>query len=45
VNIGKFVGPVAFANTYALTGDYRLAFLSLVPPSVAILWSLRPPRP
>ena len=45
VNIGKFIGPVAFANTYALTGDYRLAFLSLVPPSLAILWSLRRPRP
>lgn len=44
VNIGKFIGPLVFANVYAVTRDYRLAFLSLAPPALAILWSLRRPR-
>lgn len=32
-NLGKFVGPVVFANIYALTGSYGWAFASLAVPS------------
>lgn len=44
VNLGKFVGPVMFANAYALTRDYRIAFLTLALPSLAILFYLRQGR-
>ena len=34
VNAGKFLGPVAFANIYALTQSYGLSFASMVVPAV-----------
>lgn len=32
-NVGKFVGPILFANVYALTRDYGTAFASLLLPA------------
>jgi MFS family permease len=37
VNIGKFVGPIVFANVYLATGSYPTAFASLAIPAAAAL--------
>ena len=37
VNIGKFVGPILFANVYVATESYPTAFGSLVVPAAAAL--------
>ena len=34
VNAGKFLGPLAAANTYALTSSYGLSFASMVVPAI-----------
>jgi cyanate permease len=39
-NVGKFVGPILFANLYALTRDYGIAFAALVLPSLVTLYCL-----
>ncbi len=39
-NVGKFIGPIVFANVYALTRDYALAFTSLVIPGAVSLYCL-----
>jgi hypothetical protein len=39
-NVGKFTGPIAFANIYALTHDYGWAFASLALPSAVALYCL-----
>ena len=39
-NVGKFIGPIVFANVYALTRDYALAFASLVIPAAVALYCL-----
>lgn len=39
-NVGKFTGPIIFANIYALTRDYGIAFASLVVPSAVALYCL-----
>lgn len=39
-NVGKFIGPIVFANVYALTRDYALAFASLVIPGAVSLYCL-----
>jgi MFS family permease len=39
-NIGKFVGPIAFANVYLATRSYAIAFASLAVPAVAALYLL-----
>ncbi|MBI4194095.1 MAG: MFS transporter [Betaproteobacteria bacterium] len=40
VNIGKMLGPIAFANAYLLGGSYALAFGLLAVPAAAGLWCL-----
>jgi MFS transporter, NNP family, nitrate/nitrite transporter len=37
VNIGKFIGPIVFANVYLTSGSYPTAFASLVMPAAAAL--------
>ncbi|MDP2398524.1 MAG: MFS transporter [Burkholderiales bacterium] len=39
-NVGKFLGPIVFANVYALTRDYALAFASLIVPAAVSLYCL-----
>lgn len=39
-NVGKFIGPIIFANVYALTRSYGLAFVSLVVPAAVALYCL-----
>lgn len=39
-NVGKFIGPIVFANVYALTRDYGTAFASLVAPAAVALYCL-----
>ena len=40
VNLGKFMGPIAFAATYALTHRYGAAFASVAIPAVVALGCL-----
>lgn len=39
-NVGKFSGPILFANLYALTRDYGIAFAALALPSAVTLYCL-----
>jgi predicted MFS family arabinose efflux permease len=39
-NVGKFIGPIVFANVYALTRSYGIAFASLVVPATIALYCL-----
>lgn len=39
-NVGKFAGPIVFANVYVLTHSYRLAFAALVVPAAVALYCL-----
>lgn len=39
-NVGKFAGPIVFANIYVLTHSYSIAFASLVVPAGAALYCL-----
>lgn len=39
-NVGKFIGPIVFANIYALTRSYGIAFASLVVPAAIALYCL-----
>ncbi len=39
-NVGKFIGPIIFANVYVLTRSYGIAFASLVVPAAAALYCL-----
>lgn len=43
-NVGKFIGPIIFANVYALTRDYGIAFASLVVPAAVALYCLHAAR-
>jgi len=47
-NVGKFIGPIIFANIYALTRSYSIAFALLVVPAAVALYCLysarQPPR-
>lgn len=43
-NVGKFIGPIIFANVYALTRDYGIAFASLVVPAAVALYCLHVAR-
>jgi len=47
VNGGKFLGPVVFANVYALTHSYSISFASLAVPALFALYCLAatPGRP
>ena len=40
VNAGKFLGPVVFANVYALTASYGLSFASMVVPAIFGIYCL-----
>ena len=40
VNAGKFLGPVVFANVYALTASYGLSFASMVVPAMFGIYCL-----
>ena len=40
VNGGKFLGPVVFANVYALTHSYSISFASLAVPAMFALYCL-----
>jgi len=42
VNGGKFLGPVVFANVYALTHSYSISFASLALPAIFALYWLAP---
>lgn len=37
INLGKFIGPIAFANVYALSRSYAFAFASVAVPALAAL--------
>jgi predicted MFS family arabinose efflux permease len=39
-NVGKFIGPIVFANVYVLTRSYGVAFASLVVPAAVALHCL-----
>jgi len=39
-NLGKFAGPILFANIYALTHSYGIAFATLVVPAAVALYCL-----
>jgi MFS family permease len=39
-NVGKFAGPIVFANTYALTRSYSIAFAALIVPAAVALCCL-----
>lgn len=39
-NVGKFIGPILFANIYVLTRDYGVAFAALLLPSAVALYCL-----
>lgn len=43
-NVGKFIGPILFANIYALTRDYSIAFAALLLPSLVALYCLAASR-
>ena len=39
-NVGKFAGPIIFANVYVLTHSYGIAFASLIAPAAVALYCL-----
>ena len=39
-NVGKFIGPIIFANVYVLTQSYSIAFTVLVVPAAVALYCL-----
>ncbi len=39
-NVGKFAGPIIFANVYVLTRSYGIAFASLIVPACVALYCL-----
>lgn len=39
-NVGKFTGPIIFANVYVLTQSYGIAFASLMVPAAVALYCL-----
>jgi MFS family permease len=39
-NVGKFLGPIVFANAYALTHSYAIAFASLLAPAAVAFYCL-----
>ncbi|MDP1537085.1 MAG: MFS transporter [Burkholderiales bacterium] len=39
-NVGKFAGPIIFANVYVLTRSYGIAFASLIVPAAVALYCL-----
>lgn len=39
-NFGKFAGPIIFANVYALTRSYGIAFAALIVPAAVALYCL-----
>ena len=39
-NVGKFAGPIVFANIYVLTHSYSVAFAALVVPAAVALYCL-----
>lgn len=39
-NVGKFLGPIVFANAYALTHSYSIAFVSLLAPAAVAFYCL-----
>jgi len=39
-NVGKFLGPIVFANAYALTHSYSIAFASLLAPAAVAFYCL-----
>jgi len=39
-NVGKFAGPIIFANVYALTRSYDIAFALLALPAAVALYCL-----
>jgi len=39
-NVGKFLGPIVFANAYALTHSYAIAFASLLAPATVAFYCL-----
>lgn len=39
-NVGKFIGPIIFANIYVLTKSYSIAFAALVVPAAVALYCL-----
>ena len=39
-NVGKFAGPIIFANVYVLTRSYGIAFASLIVPATVALYCL-----
>ena len=41
VNIGKFIGPIVFANVYLATRSYPVAFASMALPALLSLYLLR----
>ena len=41
VNIGKFVGPIVFANVYLVTQSYPTAFTSMAVPALVSLYLLK----
>lgn len=43
-NVGKFAGPIIFANIYALTRSYSIAFTLLVVPAAIALYCLTAAR-
>ena len=41
MNVGKFIGPIIFANVYFATGSYNVAFLTLTAPAALALYCVR----
>jgi MFS family permease len=39
-NVGKFIGPIIFANVYVLTQSYRMAFAALIAPAAVAVYCL-----
>lgn len=39
-NVGKFIGPIIFANIYVLTQSYSMAFAALVVPAAVAVYCL-----
>ena len=39
-NVGKFMGPILFANAYLVSKNYGVAFATLALPAVVCLWCL-----
>lgn len=39
-NVGKFIGPIVFANIYVLTQSYSIAFAALVVPAAVAVYCL-----